>query len=141
MTERRHDTDRRGLVVLSRQECLRLLESESVGRLGFVHEGTVDILPVNFLVHEGAIYFRTTWGSKLQAVTDGGTVAFEIDRLRPDSRTGWSVLARATARLVEDPALRRELAASDLQTWAPISENPFWIVLQIEEIGGREIRR
>ncbi len=139
MPEQHGDIDRRGLAVLPADECLRRLAGESVGRLGFVHAGGVDILPVNHLVRDGGIYFRTTWGSKLQAVANGETVAFEADRLQADSRTGWSVVARGRAELVEDAALRRTLDAGDLHTWAPMAENPFWIVLRIEQITGREI--
>lgn len=44
-----YPTDRAGLDVLPFEECLRLLASVPVGRVGFVAEGEVVMLPVNHL--------------------------------------------------------------------------------------------
>lgn len=72
----------RRLHPLTVDECLRLLESRSVGRIAFVDDGDPQVLPVNYRVHEGAIVFRTHYGPLLDAVhlSPG---AFEGRRDRP----------------------------------------------------------
>ena len=64
-------------------------------------ELSLDVFPVNFLVHDGAIFFRTGPGSKLMELTANDKVAFEAD-----AGTGlatWSVVAHGRAhRLMMD---------------------------------------
>ena len=72
-------TDRRGLRVLGFEECLQRLHDAPVGRVGFLRDGEVAILPVNHVVDGMDVAFRTSWGSKLQTAADAGRVAFEVD--------------------------------------------------------------
>jgi len=46
-----------GLNIIPREECLRLLGGQSVGRLGFVSWDQPMILPVNYAV-SGVVVFR-----------------------------------------------------------------------------------
>jgi nitroimidazol reductase NimA-like FMN-containing flavoprotein (pyridoxamine 5'-phosphate oxidase superfamily) len=58
--------DRRsGLQVIERAECLRLLATEEVGRLGVVVAGRPEIFPVNYVVDGDEVMFRTDAGTKL----------------------------------------------------------------------------
>ena len=59
--------DHAGLETLYFDTCLRLLASVPVGRVGFVADGEVQILPVNHLVDGQDVVFRTAYGSKLSA--------------------------------------------------------------------------
>ena len=93
-------TDRRGLKVLGFDECLQRLRDAVVGRVGFLRDGEIAILPVNHVVDGMDIAFRTSWGSKLQIAADAGRVAFEVDGHDPALSTGWSVLVHGTATLV-----------------------------------------
>ena len=52
---------------------------------------------MNYRFHEGAIVFRTTTGSKLEAAGRRAAVAFEIDGWDDETQTGWSVLVKGTA--------------------------------------------
>jgi nitroimidazol reductase NimA-like FMN-containing flavoprotein (pyridoxamine 5'-phosphate oxidase superfamily) len=133
------DWDRRGLGILDRAECLRRLASVAVGRIGFLREGEVIVLPVNHVVHGEDVTFRTTWGSKLQTAADGEQVAFEVDSFHLDSETGWSVLVRGTTSIVEDPDVREELERQALASWLPPSANTFWVRVRADDISGREI--
>jgi hypothetical protein len=54
-------------------QCWERLRAQNTGRIGFVHHGRVMILPVNYLVHDHAIYFRTS----LEGVI-GGPVGTEV---------------------------------------------------------------
>ena len=97
------------LQVLHREECLRLLPTVPIGRIVFTEAGLPAVLPVNFTVHEGAVYLRTTPGSKLSAALRRAIVAFEADEFDARARTGWSVTVVGRAMVVEDPALIAEV--------------------------------
>src|SRR5271165_6636211 len=90
-------------------QCLALLTAGTVGRVGLSIDALPAVLPVNYVIHNGAIVFRTVPGTKLNAATEGAVVAFEVDSYGdPAHPTGWSVLARGVAHEITDPT---ELAA------------------------------
>ena len=60
-------------------QCWRLLERCSVGRLGFAAEAEQLILPVNYAVDGHSIVVRTGRTVMLEALGPGATVAFEVD--------------------------------------------------------------
>ena len=74
-----HSLDHAGLETLNFDTCLRLLASVPVGRVGFVADGEVQILPVNHLVDGQDVVFRTAYGSKLSAAEECGPLTFEAD--------------------------------------------------------------
>ena len=77
---------------LSREECLRLLASQTFGRLAVTMETPV-IRPINYAFDERSqsVVFRTAAGSKFHALLLQANAAFEIDGVDAGSRTGWSV--------------------------------------------------
>ncbi len=62
--------DHAGLETLNFDTCLRLLASVPVGRVGFVADGEVQILPVNHLVDGQDVVFRTAHGAKLSVAEE-----------------------------------------------------------------------
>lgn len=124
---------------LTREEAMRLLQHQSyVGRIGFVSEGQVLVLPVNYLADDDAIFFCTAGGTKLSAVRDAATVAFEVDSNRPLYHSGWSVLVNGTATEVTDPDELDRLRRGPLKSWAvPASQH--WVRISIDTISGRQI--
>jgi CBS domain-containing protein/nitroimidazol reductase NimA-like FMN-containing flavoprotein (pyridoxamine 5'-phosphate oxidase superfamily) len=133
-------TDRRGLVVLGFDECLRRLASAPVGRLAFFAAGSPVILPVNHAVDGTSIVFRTTWGSKLQAAGAAADAAFEVDNYATAAQTGWSVLVRGKTSLVYEAREIDRLEALGIRPWVSIdSEDGVWMRIRPEEITGREI--
>jgi uncharacterized protein len=100
-------------------ECLRLLASVTVGRLGVTIDALPAVLPVNFVMSEGAVVFRTVPGTKLDAATAGAVVAFEVDANgTADSPGGWSVLVRGIAREVTDLSELAKARELPLEPWA-----------------------
>jgi hypothetical protein len=86
------------LLRLSPAVCLELLASRSTGRLAYIaRAGVPDIVPVNYLVHEGTVVIRTAPGPKLQAAERRERVAFEVDDIDETTRTGWSVVVSGVA--------------------------------------------
>ena len=132
-------TDRRGLRVLGFEECLQRLHDAPVGRVGFLRDGEVAILPVNHVVDGMDIAFRTSWGSKLQTAADAGRVAFEVDGHDPALATGWSVLVHGTAMIVYEAQDRQRLDDLASKPWVALDANTFWVRIRPEEITGREI--
>lgn len=99
------------IATLSVPECLLLLAEGSVGRLAYVaSSGVPEIVPVNYVWHDGTILIRSGPGPKLQAAERGEMVSFEIDRLDEEDGTGWSVVAAGrAARLRPEQAARLTL--------------------------------
>jgi len=131
--------DHAGLAVLSLAECLRLVESQPVGRVAFAQAGEIEIFPVNHCVIDDTIVFRTGEGSKLEAAANAAVVAFEVDAYTTSPREGWSVVVKGRAELVTDDATLARLWASGLRPWAAATARPDWIVIRANEISGRRL--
>jgi len=87
--------------VLDTAQCWELLASVEVGRLAVAAAGDVDIFPLNFVVDDGAILFRTAEGTKLVEVVLAGRVAFEVDGYDPGRGRAWSVVVKGGAELLD----------------------------------------
>jgi hypothetical protein len=91
----------RGVVRLTHDEAVELLARHTVGRFAYVaREGAPDVVPVNYAWRDGAILIRSGPGPKLQAAQRGERVAFEVDELDVDRRTGSSVVVTGRATVV-----------------------------------------
>lgn len=83
---------------LSVGACLELLGGRSTGRLAYVaRSGVPDIVPVNYVLRDGAVLVRSGPGPKLQAAERRERVAFEVDEIDEDTHTGWSVVVTGRA--------------------------------------------
>ncbi len=92
-------------------DCLRLLASATIGRVGISIGALPVVLPVNFRLVDDRIVFCTGIGTKLDAATANSVVAFEVDDFEPVSHTGWSVVVTGIAHEVVDHAGARGAAA------------------------------
>jgi nitroimidazol reductase NimA-like FMN-containing flavoprotein (pyridoxamine 5'-phosphate oxidase superfamily) len=101
---------------LSATECWELLEGEEFGRLAYRLVDEVHIVPLNYVVHDGGLLFRTASGNKLLAAALHSDVALEIDW--HDETLAWSVVARGhLEQLPEDQAHRVDDLT--LHSWVP----------------------
>ena len=64
------------VATLSDEECWQLLAGEELGRLVTRVGDVLDIFPVNYVVDEDTIVFRTAEGSKLVELTVNDEVLF-----------------------------------------------------------------
>ena len=76
-------------------------------------------LPVNFVVDQHTVLFRTDEGTKLDVASRGARVAFEVDGVDEATCTGWSVLVRGEAVEVTDQAELARVRELPLYPWAP----------------------
>jgi nitroimidazol reductase NimA-like FMN-containing flavoprotein (pyridoxamine 5'-phosphate oxidase superfamily) len=127
------------LLVLSREECLRLLASHNFGRLAVAMDTPV-IRPVNYQFDERSqsIVFRTADGSKFRAMLLSANAAFEIDGIDEGSRTGWSVIIVGTAEEVTNPSEVRRLDGLGLETWTP-GRKAHWMRIRAWTVSGRRL--
>lgn len=132
------EIDRNGLEVLGREECLRLLRSATIGRVGTTIGALPTVLPVNFRVVDDRIVFRTTVGTKLDAAATNSVVAFEVDAIDPLNHGGWSVVVTGIAREVTDPSELAALSAANIPFWAPTSDGHV-VAIRTEMISGRRL--
>lgn len=132
--------DRNGLEILDEAECWRLLSASTIGRIGITSGALPLILPVNFVVVDGAILILTGEGSKLAAATRNAVVAFEVDDFDPLYHSGWSVALTGVARqLVDDDAIARA-RTTRLAHWVPDTADHF-IRIEPGVLSGRRIVR
>jgi Pyridoxamine 5'-phosphate oxidase len=97
-----HTVDAGRLIVeISEDECQQLLASKSVGRLAVATDVGPEIFPVNYGVLDGSIIIWTGAGTKLNHASFDH-VAFEVDDLDAESRTGWVVEAKGRSEDVTD---------------------------------------
>lgn len=122
---------RAALEELPEEVCFELVASLTVGRLAVSIEGEGPlVVPVNYVVHEGTIVFRTDPGTKLDALGDR-PASFQVDLVDPFHRSGWSVLIRGVAEAIgADPDL-------DVAPWAGAGVT--WIRLVPHTTTGRRI--
>lgn len=129
------------MLVLPREECLRLLTAHRFGRLAVAMPGGTPVIrPVNYTFDDRSqsVVFRTADGSKLHAVLKAAEAAFEIDGVDEGSRTGWSVVVQGVAEPVTNPAEVRHLDALEMSPWAPGGKR-HWVRIRARTVTGREI--
>ena len=85
--------------------CLRLLTTQTVGRLAIRDQQGIDVFPVNYVVTDGEIFFRSGPGTKMVRLTAAPEVTFEADG-EEEGRL-WSVVVRGVAeRLGRDDQIQ-----------------------------------
>jgi uncharacterized protein len=128
---------RTGLEVLDREECLALLERNSLGRIAVVVGGRPLVFPVNFTLDGDAVVLRTNAGTKLHGARSGW-VAFECDGIDAVYHTGWSVLVSGIAEEVRNEAEITALERLPLGPWCTGATST-WLRIRPRSLSGRRI--
>lgn len=130
---------------LDADECLRLLSPGGVGRVAFNDLGGPAILPVNYVLRDNSVIFRTAFGGPLDDTLRTGVqgvefkIAFEVDQIDDANREGWSVLVRGGAHHVSTTEERAAVRASGVQPWVG-GDRELYVKIAPSEITGRRIR-
>ena len=136
-----YDADSRSHIeIIPRDECIRLLKRQEVGRFAFINNNEADVLPVNYAMDGDAVVFTTASGAKLWSA-ERAPVAFEVDELHRGSASGWSVVVHGYAQLIsplDSPAVLNRLAALALRPWAG-GDRPHLIRIVPTSISGRRV--
>jgi uncharacterized protein len=126
-----------GWLELAKSECFALLSGKRLGRVAVVDDQGPVVFPVNFALDRHMVVFRTGEGTKLDAATRGGRVAFEVDGTDEAAGTGWSVVIRGEAVEVTDPTELARLRKLRLDPWAPGARNRYVRILPAKLTGRR----
>jgi nitroimidazol reductase NimA-like FMN-containing flavoprotein (pyridoxamine 5'-phosphate oxidase superfamily) len=137
---------RHSLQTLDEAECLRLISPGGIGRLAYSGRYGLTVLPVNYMLHDGAIVFRTAQESPTGEDLQTGIahaeyqVAFEIDDIDEAAREGWSVLIQGPAHHMASEAEQASVRASGVEPW-PAGSREHAIRITPARITGRRLRR
>jgi hypothetical protein len=127
---------------LSRYDCWRLVRAaagpDGIARVVWVGPDGPAIVPVNYTVADGFLWFQIGAGSRLARECPGQRVLVEVDRVDPASHTGWSVVVSGAASCLtadNDPGI-----LGDLRVWP---RGPHELLLKVEpdDLTGRRLRR
>ncbi len=131
---------------LDEAECLRLISPGGVGRIAYTGSYDLTVLPVNYLLQDGAILLRTEAEGLTTADLRTGDqvsdyrVAFEVDEFDRQTQVGWSVLIQGPAHHLDDDSERAAAEAAGLQAW-PGGARDHFIRITPLRVTGRRIRR
>jgi uncharacterized protein len=122
---------------LTREECFELLAGQHLGRVVLVDDRGSLALPVNVVLDHYTILFRTDERTKLEVVSRGGPIGFEVDGADEATRTGWSVLVRGEVTEVTDPSELARVRRLPLYLWAPGAKTRYVRILPTVLTGRR----
>lgn len=125
------------VTVLSEDENWNLLGSVSLGRLVTNFAGEPEIFPVNFVVQDRTVLFRTAEGTKLFSAVANHAVVFEVDD--HNLIEGWSVIVRGRARLLKADTDIQRAERARLLPWTA-TRKPHYVRITPTEITGRNFR-
>ncbi|HLK01384.1 MAG TPA: pyridoxamine 5'-phosphate oxidase family protein [Streptosporangiaceae bacterium] len=129
---------------LSERECLELVAGGEVGRIAFTGRYGPAVLPVNYKLTDGLIWFRTALHGVLDEDLRTGianadyVVAFEVDELDAARRVGWSVLIQGAAHPVSSDADRSAADRSGVVSWAG-GDRELFVRITPQRVTGRRI--
>lgn len=130
------DTTMEGTEILEESACWDRLRRTSVGRLAVDNGGQPDIFPINYVVDDKTIVFRTKPGTKLAASVLLQRVAFEIDGYEPGIGEAWSVVVKGRARLIERMQERYDAEDLPLFPWVAFAK-PEFVRIVPQVVSGR----
>jgi nitroimidazol reductase NimA-like FMN-containing flavoprotein (pyridoxamine 5'-phosphate oxidase superfamily) len=129
---------------LDEAECLRLVASGGIGRIGYSGRYGPTVIPVNYQLYEGTVVFRTAQDSATDEDLRTGIanaeykVAFEIDDFDTAARTGWSVLIQGSAHHVESEDERASVTGAGVEPW-PGGDRELFLRVIPSRITGRRV--
>jgi uncharacterized protein len=130
------DASRESTEILNESECWELLDQTQVGRLAVDIAGQPDIFPINYLLDDGGIVFRSAAGTKLAGAVLNRFVAFEIDGYEPESRVAWSVVVKGQARAIEKMQELFDAEELPLYPWLA-TDKPNFVRIEPTVVTGR----
>lgn len=104
---------------LSFNQCWDLLAAATIGRLGLVVDGHPEIFPVNYVLHDRHIVFRSGRGRKLWGAMASRPGVLEVDGYDAPTTEAWSVVARGETVLMTDPEETAKVDALGLEPLQP----------------------
>ncbi|OBB37325.1 MULTISPECIES: pyridoxamine 5'-phosphate oxidase family protein [unclassified Mycobacterium] len=127
-------TPTRPIEILSESECWNLMSASSLGRLVTSVGGEPEIFPVNFVIQNRTVLFRTAEGTKLSSAVINKNVLFEADD--HNAVEGWSVVIRGLARTLRTDDEIDEAERAQLLPWTA-TVKPHYVRIRPLRVTGR----
>lgn len=127
-----------GLIELDRQECLQLLAAKAVGRVAYVVDNGARILPMNYILAQDCIIFRTVPDGEIYHHALSSTCAFEVDETDEFFQSGWSVVVVGRLELATDEDFARMRYGKLPEPWAAGNRYMF-VRIACEHVSGRRV--
>jgi len=117
-------------------DCWHLLRSAHIARVAWNGANGVAIVPVNYVVADGALWFRTTPYSQLARECSGQWVAVEADGVDPTEHFAWSTVVRGVAEFLDSDDAPHVVA--EFEVW-PSGPRPLFVRVEAVEVTGRKL--
>jgi uncharacterized protein len=125
------------VTILSEDESWSRLGGVALGRLVTIFAGEPEVFPVNYVVQDRTVLFRTAEGTKLFSAVASNTVIFEADD--HDVTQGWSVIVRGRAKVLRTDAEIEKAERTQLIPWTATLKTHY-VRVTPSEITGRQFR-
>ena len=126
------------LVEMTREECLQALEAKRIGRLGYPTADGPRIIPVNHVLTDDGIIFRTVPDGEVARNALDATCAFEVDDVDEFFESGWSVLAVGVAQLLTEADFQRLRFGKIPEPWVD-GPRVLFVKLPLRQLTGRHL--
>lgn len=126
--------------IIDEEECFALLQTTTVGRVGFVNRGRIEIIPVNYRLHGRELLLRTRADGALAGLPDQPDVAFEVDHHDDLAGTAWNVLLSGHVEVMPTEQVDAVPPAERVLPWAG-GERTLWLRYTADRVSGRRVRR
>ena len=125
---------------LSSRECWERLRAQPYGRLAVIGVDGPVIYPINAVVDHATVVFRTTEGSKIDAIRADPRVAFEVDGWNPEAGTAWSVGVTGVAHEIVEVIDGAGVAELEVTPWQA-GPKPIFVRITPDAVTGQEFVR
>lgn len=128
------------IAIIEEDECFALLASTTVGRVGLVNDGRVEIIPVNYRMHGRDLLLRTRDDGLLARLPQEPDVAFEVDHHDDLGGTAWDVLLSGRVEALSAEEVEALPPAEQVLPWAG-GDRTLWLRYIADRVAGRRVRR
>jgi hypothetical protein len=125
------------LVMMTPYECWQQLEApDQIARVVWTGPDGPAIMPVNYAVSDGAVWFQISPGSALGKDGDGQRMLVEVDHGDPATHAGWSVVVTGVAEYIASEDVPDILGR--LQVW-PSGPRSLCVRVDPDDVTGRRL--
>jgi nitroimidazol reductase NimA-like FMN-containing flavoprotein (pyridoxamine 5'-phosphate oxidase superfamily) len=124
------------IATLVAYDCWALLEEAEVARIAWRSGDGIGLVPVNYVVVDGALWFRTDAESELARGCGGQSVVVEVDHVDTESGDGWSILVHGVPELID--VLDVPDMVVEMRVWAGGPRTQF-IRIEPDRVTGRRL--
>lgn len=122
---------------LSVEECWQAVPPTGVARIGWTAPDGPTVIPVNHVIKDRTVWFRTSAHSAMAEQVDESQIAVLVDSIDTETHLGWSVQFKGRAAVL----YREDQVPEEVRTFRPwpAGARPLWIRLRPSAVSGRRL--